>query len=91
MVPTINQVQTQQSLWQNAFVGAYFSAVTLTTVGYGDVTPTTGGGRLLAVCIQLAGNLLLALPVGVIGANFVDLYALHESQPPEVCACASIV
>jgi hypothetical protein len=52
-------------------------------VGYGDITPTTGGGRLLAVFIQFAGNLLLALPVGVIGANFVDLYALHEKDPPE--------
>jgi len=30
-VPTINQAFTQQSLWQSAFIGAYYSAVTLTT------------------------------------------------------------
>ena len=34
----------------------WFTAVTLTTVGYGDVTPFTGGGRALAIAAALSGS-----------------------------------
>jgi hypothetical protein len=41
----------------------YFSFVTLTTVGYGDVTPVGGGVRMLAIFEALAGQLYLTLLV----------------------------
>ena len=43
----------------------WFTAVTLTTVGYGDVTPYTGGGRALAIAAALSGIVVIAMPIAV--------------------------
>ncbi|MBK7401153.1 MAG: ion transporter [Myxococcales bacterium] len=44
----------------------------LTTVGYGDVTPTTPLGRIMASVITLAGIGVLALPTGIIASSFME-------------------
>ncbi|KAH3817278.1 hypothetical protein DPMN_118811 [Dreissena polymorpha] len=38
--------------------GAYWAVITLTTVGYGDITPVTGPGRLLASILAICGVML---------------------------------
>lgn len=43
----------------------YWSIVTITTVGYGDVSPITGLGRFLASIIMLAGYALIAVPTAI--------------------------
>ena len=53
-----------QSMW--------WSVITLTTVGYGDVTPVTFMGRLLAGVIAIVGIGLFALPAGILGSGFVE-------------------
>jgi voltage-gated potassium channel len=42
----------------------YYTVVTLTTVGFGDIVPTTGGGRLVTVASILAGILLIPWQAG---------------------------
>ncbi|HEX3431058.1 MAG TPA: cyclic nucleotide-gated ion channel [Rhizomicrobium sp.] len=49
----------------------YWAIITLTTVGYGDVTPITGAGRFLAGVTAVMGLGLFALPVGIIASAFV--------------------
>jgi voltage-gated potassium channel len=49
----------------------YWAIITLTTVGYGDVTPITGAGRFLAGITAIMGLGLFALPVGIIASAFV--------------------
>lgn len=44
----------------------YFSYVTLATLGYGDLTPATGLGRLLAVSETIVGNLYLVTAVSLV-------------------------
>jgi hypothetical protein len=44
----------------------YFSYVTLATLGYGDLTPATGAGRLLAVVETIIGNLYLVTAVSLV-------------------------
>ena len=52
----------------------YFSFVTLTTVGYGDITPVGGGVRMLAIFEALAGQLYLTLLV----ARLVGIQIAHS-------------
>ena len=50
----------------------WWAITTLTTVGYGDVVPVTGLGRVVAGITMVAGVGLLALPVGIVATGFVD-------------------
>ncbi|MFC1679437.1 ion transporter [Elusimicrobiota bacterium] len=50
----------------------WWSIVTLTTVGYGDIYPLTVAGKLLAAVIAVLGIGLFALPTGILGAAFVE-------------------
>jgi voltage-gated potassium channel len=50
-------------------VGIYWAIVTLTTVGYGDISPQTGLGQTLASCIMIIGYSIIAVPTGIISAE----------------------
>ncbi|MCR4614180.1 MAG: ion transporter [Bacteroidaceae bacterium] len=50
----------------------YWAIVTMTTVGYGDITPVTFMGRLLAAFIMLLGYTIIAVPTGIVSATFID-------------------
>jgi len=50
----------------------WWSVVTLTTVGYGDMYPVTMMGKILTSVILLAGVAVFALPAGIITAGFLD-------------------
>jgi Ion channel len=49
----------------------YFSFATLTTTGYGDLTPATGVGRALAVVEMLTGQLYLVTVIGLLIGSYV--------------------
>ena len=59
-----------QSMW--------WSIVTLTTVGYGDVYPITTVGKIFAAIIMVAGVGLVALPTGILASSFSD--NLHQNR-----------
>ena len=48
----------------------WWTIVTMTTVGYGDMAPTTAGGRILAVMIMFFGISLIAIVTGTISSIF---------------------
>jgi voltage-gated potassium channel len=50
----------------------YWSVITLTTVGYGDITPITPIGRFLTGVLLLIGVGVFALPAGIITAGFLE-------------------
>eukprot|EP00804_Cyclotella_cryptica_P008638 CCRYP_007602-RB/>CCRYP_007602-RB protein AED:0.04 eAED:0.04 QI:225/0.66/0.71/1/0.83/0.85/7/4139/542 len=50
----------------------YFTTVLLTTVGYGDITPSTHWGKLFASVFALGGIVILGLALGVIGSRLVE-------------------
>jgi voltage-gated potassium channel len=50
----------------------WWSIVTVTTVGYGDVVPVTGWGRVIAALTSISGLVMLALPVGIIATAFAE-------------------
>ena len=47
----------------------YWAIVTITTVGYGDISPRTNLGQFLAAAIMLLGYAILAVPTGIVSAE----------------------
>ena len=52
--------------------GVWWAFVTATTVGYGDISPESFSGRILAVVLMLFGIGLLGLFTGLVAAHFVE-------------------
>lgn len=50
----------------------WWAAITLTTIGYGDVYPITIAGKIIAVMVAVAGIGLIAMPAGILAAAFSD-------------------
>jgi voltage-gated potassium channel len=48
--------------------------VTLTTVGYGDITPRTELGQLISAVVMILGYAIIAVPTGIVSAEFVKEY-----------------
>jgi voltage-gated potassium channel len=47
-------------------ISMYWAIVTLTTVGYGDLSPKTGLGKLLASVVMVLGYAIIAVPTGIV-------------------------
>lgn len=56
----------------------WWSLVTMTSVGYGDVYPRTTLGKFVGFVAMLAGMVLIALPVAIVGQKFQDVYDMHD-------------
>ena len=55
----------------NIPVSIYWAIVTLTTVGFGDITPQTGLGQLLSAMVMILGYAVLAVPTGIVTMELV--------------------
>lgn len=51
--------------------GVYWAIVTVTTVGFGDITPQTTLGQLLAALLMILGYGVIAVPTGIVSAEIV--------------------
>ncbi|MES2899975.1 MAG: ion transporter [Pseudomonadota bacterium] len=77
----------------------YWAVVTMTTVGYGDITPQTGLGKFIASLMMLLGWGILAVPTGIVTAEMTSLrmnrkvttrtcpHCLSEGHEPEARFC----
>ena len=73
----------QPDVYSSVPATMWWAVATLTTVGYGDVTPVTAMGKVLASFISLLGIGMFALPTGILGAGFVE--AMHRRRQRHVC------
>jgi len=63
--------------------GIYWAIVTLTTVGYGDITPHTPLGQLMASLIMIMGYGIIAVPTGIFS---MELRQAAKARDARVCA-----
>lgn len=64
----------------------YWAIVTLTTVGYGDITPATVLGQTLASIIMIIGYAIIAVPTGIVGAEIAKAKPNTNTQACPECS-----
>jgi voltage-gated potassium channel len=64
--------KAQPEAFSNIPEAAWWSVATLTTVGYGDVTPVTIGGKIFGIVIMIIGIGMVALPAGILASAFSE-------------------
>lgn len=70
-------------------MGIYWAIVTMTTVGFGDLTPQTDLGRLIASFQMLLGWGILAVPTGIVSAEFTAQRVRREPTTRTCHECLS--
>lgn len=63
----------QPDKFRSIFDAIWWSVVTITTVGYGEIYPITMGGRLFALFVMLAGIGLVAVPAGIFATALISV------------------
>lgn len=76
--------------FDNIPVSIYWAIVTITTVGFGDLTPQTGVGRAIAAVGMLIGYAVIAVPTGIVTAELtVAQQARREKEMRESRNCSN--
>lgn len=75
----------QPEVFSSIPASMWWSIVTMTTVGYGDMAPITIWGRLLAIPIFVAGIALFAGFTGIIGGAFIDEFEKEKDHHEDDC------
>ena len=60
--------------------GIWWALVTVTTVGYGDITPATNLGRFVASALMFLGLGLIATVTAIVSAKFVQNFVDHHTN-----------
>jgi voltage-gated potassium channel len=70
--------QAQPEVFKSVFHSGWWSIVTLTTVGYGDVYPITLGGKIFTFFVLMIGIGIVAVPAGLVGTALSKARELEE-------------
>ncbi|WP_240755269.1 ion transporter [Pedobacter sp. SYP-B3415] len=82
-------VEEKENGFSNIPESIYWAVVTITTVGYGDISPVTPLGKFVASIVMLTGYAIIAVPTGII-THDIAVAARKKQELPETCpACAS--
>ena len=81
---TTDGLQMEASPYVNIPISMYWVVVTMTTTGYGDLYPTSTGGRIISILVVYMGIIAIALPITVIGTNFTREYDAYREMERRV-------
>jgi len=77
------QIEGEQNGFTSIPAGMYWAVVTVTTVGYGDISPHTVLGRLLASVLMILGYGIIAVPTGIVSFELA-----RATGPSPIRSCA---
>ena len=67
-------------------IGIYWAIVTLTTVGYGDISPATTLGQILASIVMILGYGIIAVPTGIVTSEMARIKTQVTTQACRECS-----
>ncbi len=76
--------------FSNIPAGIYWAIVTLTTVGYGDITPQTIPGRVIASLIMLTGYSIIAVPTGIFTSELHRAVKKTRKRDTRTCTTCAL-
>lgn len=78
-------VEGEQNGFTSIPLSIYWAIVTLTTVGYGDLSPATPLGQFIASIIMVMGYAIIVVPTGIVTAEMIKSQAQTNTQVCPVC------
>ncbi|AFG38650.1 ion transporter [Spirochaeta africana] len=76
-------VEGPENGFTNIFVSLYWTVVTITTVGYGDISPQTPLGQFISSVVMIMGYAIIAVPTGIVSAEIIR--GEPDETPEEPC------
>lgn len=78
-------IEGEASGFKDIPTSIYWAIVTLTTVGYGDISPSTGVGQFLSSVVMLLGYAIIAVPTGIVTAGVLKEKHRQNTQVCRKC------
>ena len=72
--------EAQPDKFENIPQALYWAVITLASVGYGDISPVTAGGRFATVVLALVGIGIFAIPAAVLASGFTEQLRLNRER-----------
>jgi voltage-gated potassium channel len=85
---TMYLIEGPENGYDSMFRGLYWSIVTMSTVGFGDIAPSTPIGQVLAAMLMIVGYSVIAVPTGIVSA---EVASTHRPREESCRNCGSAV
>ncbi|NNC41917.1 MAG: ion transporter [Acidimicrobiia bacterium] len=85
---TMYLIEGPEHGYDSMFRGLYWSIVTMSTVGFGDISPSTALGQVLAAILMIVGYSVIAVPTGIVSA---EVASAHRPRQESCQNCGSAV
>jgi hypothetical protein len=73
-------VEGEANGFTSILISMYWAVVTVTTVGYGDISPATALGRFIASALMILGYAIIAVPTGIFSVQLTEAMRKRESN-----------
>ena len=83
MFTSLTMFSIEPQTFDNFFDAVYWSVISLTSIGYGDIFPVTDIGRAFTVISSIVGVAIIALPSGIITAGYMEVLREDKADPKD--------
>jgi len=83
-------IEGEENGFNNIPHSIYWAIVTLTTVGYGDIAPSTPLGQVIASIIMIMGYGVIAVPTGIVGVELSHVKKMTSTTKTKACTNCSL-